>query len=89
MTTRLSQGALLDGNRLRQIAREIDVQALHDGKPVGNELQGNDVENALEGIDRLGDLNLLRLVVGLELLIAGVADDDRPATTGSDYAWKS
>jgi hypothetical protein len=30
--------SLLDSNRLGQVPREVDVEALHDGEPVGNEL---------------------------------------------------
>lgn len=75
---------LLDGNRLGQVARKVDVQALHHCKPVGDELQRDDVENTLQDIDGLRDLNRLGLR-GLELRVAGVADDDRLATTGNDY----
>ena len=75
--------SLLDGDGLGQVAGEVDVETLQDGQPVGNQLQGNDVKNTLETIDGLGDLDLGRLA-GLELLVALVADDDGPSTTGND-----
>ena len=74
---------LLDRHRLGQVTREVDIEALEHGKPVGNELQRDDVENTLQDVDRLGDLNLLRLVVR-ELLVSGVADDDGLAAAGND-----
>lgn len=76
---------LLNSDRLGQVAREIDVETLHDSQPVGDELQGNDVEDALEHVDGVGYLDLLSLG-GLELLVAWVADDDGLATT-SDDCW--
>ena len=74
---------LLDCHRLGQVAREVDVEALHHGEPVGDELQRDDVEDALQDVDRLGDLYALRLG-RLEFLVALVADDDRPASSGGD-----
>lgn len=73
----------LDSDRLGKVTREVYVEALENGKPVGNELQGNDVQNALEDINSLGDLNLLGLR-GLELLITTVADDNGLAATSND-----
>jgi hypothetical protein len=75
---------LLDGDRLGKVSREIDVETLQDSKPVGNELERDNVEKTLEDVDSLGNLNLLSLV-GLELVVVGVADNDRLATTSSDY----
>lgn len=75
---------LLDGDRLSQIAREIDIKALEDGEPVSDKLKRNDVEKTLETVDSLGDLNLLGLG-GLELLVSGVADDNGLTATGNDY----
>lgn len=76
--------ALLDGDRLGQVAREVHVEALEDSEPVGNQLQRDDVEEALEAVNRLGDLNLLG-VGGLELLVARVADDNGLAASRNDY----
>jgi hypothetical protein len=76
--------SLLDGDRLGQVAREIDVQALKNSEPVGNELERDDVEETLEGVDGLGDLDLLSLR-GLELLIVRVADDNGLAATSNDW----
>lgn len=75
---------LLDGNRLGQVAREVDVKAFHNSEPVGDQLQRNDVENTLKDVDGLRDLNLLGLA-GLELLIGRVADDDGLTATSDDY----
>jgi hypothetical protein len=61
--------ALLNGDRLGQVTGEVNVETLHDGQPVGDELQGDDIEDALEHVDGLGDLDLLGLG-GLELLVA-------------------
>lgn len=74
---------LLDSDRLGQVAREIDVEALENSQPVGDELQRDDVEKALEGIDGLGDLDLLG-VGGVELLVRRVADNDGLAATSDD-----
>src|SRR4051812_11212453 len=40
--------ALLDGDRLRQVARLIDVEAAQTGDPVGEQLEGNDGEQRLQ-----------------------------------------
>lgn len=74
---------LLDSHGLGQVTGEVNVETLHDSQPVGNQLQRDNVEETLQAVDGLGDLDLLGLV-GLELLVAGVADDDGLATTGSD-----
>ena len=38
---------LLDSDRLSQVAREVNVQALSNSEPVGNQLQRNDVQETL------------------------------------------
>lgn len=38
---------LLDRDGFRQVARKVNIQALSNGQPVCNELQRNDVEEAL------------------------------------------
>ena len=68
-----SKRPLLNGNRLSQVTREIDVQTLSNRKPVGHELQGNDVEKTLQTVDRLGDLDCLGLA-GFEFVVVGVAN---------------
>jgi len=78
---------LLNRHRLRKIAGEVHVKAFHNGEPVSNELQGNDIENTLQNIDRFGDLDL-QCLAGLELLVTWVADDDGFATT-SDHCGAS
>jgi hypothetical protein len=79
----LSENLLLDSNRLSKVTREVNVQALKDSQPVGNKLEGNDVENTLKAVDGLGDLNLLSLG-GLELLVIRVADDNGLAAASND-----
>lgn len=83
--TRLYRPAnpLLDGDRLGKVAREVDVETLEDGEPVGDQLEREDVQEALEDVDRLGDLDLESLA-GFELVIIGVADDNGLATTSND-----
>ena len=73
----------LYGDRLGQVPGEVDVQTLHDGQPVGNELERDDVEDTLETVNRLGYLNFQGLA-GLEFVIVDVADDDGLATTSSN-----
>lgn len=80
----LSTIPLLDSDRLGQVTREVDIQSFKNCKPVRNELQGNHVQQTLEAIDSLGNFDLLSLR-GLELVVSGVADDNRLATTGNDY----
>lgn len=75
--------SLLDGDRLGQVTREVNVETLENSEPVGNELERNDVEETLEDVNCLGDLDLLGLG-SLELLIVGVADDDGLTTTSNN-----
>ncbi|CAF3449092.1 unnamed protein product [Fusarium graminearum] len=75
--------SLLDGDRLGQVTREVNVETLENSEPVGNELERNDVEETLEDVNGLGDLDLLGLG-SLELLIVGVADDDGLTTTSNN-----
>ena len=75
---------LLDCDRFGQIAGEVDVEALLDREPVGDELQRDDVEQALQAVDGLGDLDALALLVG-ELVVVDVADDDGAAAAGNDF----
>lgn len=74
---------LLDSDRLGQVPGEIDVEALADREPVGHELQRNDVEETLEGINSLRDLDLLDLV-GREFWVVLVADDDGVTLASDD-----
>lgn len=67
-----------------QHTREVDVQVLRNRQPVGNELQGNNVQQALEHIDRLRDLNLLASLV-CESLIVLVANYNRTTAAGNNY----
>lgn len=78
-----SKAPLLDSDRLGQVTREVNVKVLHHGQPVGNQLQGDDVQDTLQDVDRLGDLNRLGLAV-VELLVIGVADDNGLAATGDN-----
>lgn len=85
-TSTISQNtvtSLLDSDRLGQVTREINVETLKNGKPVGNELERDNVEETLENVDRLGDLDLLGFR-RLELLIRGVADNDGLTTASNN-----
>ena len=66
---------LLDRHALGQVTRKVDVETLCNGEPVGHELERDDIEQALEDIDCLWDLDLVRLIGG-ELGVLLVADDD-------------
>lgn len=66
---------LLNSDGFRQVTREINIQTFSNGKPVGHELERDDVEETLKTIDRLWDLNLFRLA-SLEFVVVRVADDD-------------
>lgn len=79
--------SLLDSDRLGQVSREVNVETLKNGQPVGNQLQGNDVENALQAVNSLGDLDLESVRV-LELLVTRVADDDGLAASSNDCSDK-
>ena len=74
---------LLHRDGLGQVTREIDVQALSDCEPIGHQLERDDVQEALQAIDGLGDLDLLGLP-SLELLVVGIADNNRSASTSND-----
>lgn len=74
---------LLDSDRLGQVAREVDVQALSNGEPVGNQLQRNDVQETLQAVNGLWHLDPLCLG-WRELGIVLVADDNRSSLTGND-----
>ncbi|KAI6754186.1 hypothetical protein HG530_012700 [Fusarium avenaceum] len=82
-TSQTTVTSLLDSDRLGQVTREINVETLKNGEPVGNELKRDDVEETLKNVDGLGDLDLLGLG-RLELLIVGVADDDGLTTTSNN-----
>ncbi|KAI9172071.1 proteasome regulatory particle subunit Rpt4 [Paramyrothecium foliicola] len=74
---------LLDSHGLGQVSGEVHVKTLENSQPVGNQLQGNDVEDTLKAVDRLWDFDLLSLG-GLELLVTGVADDNGLAAASND-----
>lgn len=74
---------LLHSNTLSQISWEVDIQSLGDGKPIGHELERNDIQETLKTIDSLGNFDLFRLTL-LELLVIGIADDNRLAGTCDD-----
>ena len=74
---------LLHRHRLGEVARKVDIEAFHNGQPVRNQLQRDDVEDALQDVDRLGHLNLLGLA-RRKLLVTIVADDNGLPATGND-----
>lgn len=74
---------LLDSHRLGQVPREIHIETFANSKPISDKLQRNDVEKTLQTINSFWYLDLLRLRAW-EFWVIGIADDDRPATTGDD-----
>ena len=50
---------LLDCHRLGQVTGEVDIESFLDSKPVGDELEWNNVKQTLENVDGLWDLDLL------------------------------
>jgi hypothetical protein len=74
---------LLDSNRLGQVAREVDVQALSNSEPVCDQLQRNDVQETLQAVDSLWHLNSLGLG-WWEFGIVLIADDNGSSFTGND-----
>ena len=76
--------SLLNSDTLGQVTREIDVETLGDGHPVGQELERDDIEKTLETVDGAGDFDSFDLV-GWELGLTLVADDDWTASTCDDY----
>lgn len=76
--------ALLDSDRLGQVTREIHIKALEHGKPICNQLQGNDIEQTLQTVNRLGNFNLLRLGC-LKFGVGRIAKHNGLATTSNDY----
>lgn len=82
--TAKKQTRLLHSHTLCQVSWEVNVEVFCDGEPVGDELQRNDVEDALQAVDRLGDLDLFAVLV-LKLFVALVANDNRAASTCNDY----
>lgn len=74
---------LLDCDRLRQVAREVDVDAFGNSKPIRNKLQRNDVEKTLQTINSPRYLNTLSFG-RWELWIIRVADNDGTAFAGNN-----
>jgi hypothetical protein len=75
---------LLNSDRLRKIAREVDIQAFRNREPVRHQLQGNDVEETLKNVGSLRDFDTLGLV-GRELVFSRVADDNRSPRSCDNY----
>jgi hypothetical protein len=73
-----SDFGLLNSDRLGKIAWEVNVKPLGDGKPIRHQLERNDIEKALQGIDCAGHLDALRLGGG-KFIIAHGADDNGPS----------
>lgn len=84
MLPAMGRNRLLHSDRLREIAREINIEPFTDSEPVGNQLQWDDIEKTLEAIHSLGDLDLFCLGGG-KLGVIVVADNDRTTTSGNDY----
>ena len=66
---------LLNGNGLSQISGTVDVEAFLQGDMVRQQLQRDDVEDALQTVDGARDLNAGASRVGLHgLLVAFLAE---------------
>lgn len=76
--------SLFHSDRLCQISWEVNVNACCTCQMVWNKLQGNDVQETLQTIDRFWDLNLLSQT-SLEFFVVGIADNDWFTWTGNDY----
>lgn len=74
---------LLDRDGFGQIAGEINVQSFSNRQPICDQLEGNDVEKALQSVHRLWYLDALRLV-WRELGVILVANDNRSTTASND-----
>ncbi len=74
---------LLHGDRLGQISREINIQALGNCEPVCHQLERNNVQKTLQAVNGLGYLDFLGLA-SLELFIARIADNNRSASTSNN-----
>ena len=84
MLPAMSRNRLLHSDRLREVAREINIKTFTDGEPVSNQLQWDNVEKTLEAINSLGDLDLFCLG-GRKLGVIVIADNDWTTTSGNDY----
>jgi hypothetical protein len=77
------QTDLLDRDRFGQVTREVDIQSFSNRKPVGNQLQRDDVQQALKEVHSLGHFDALGFG-GWEFRVVLVADDNRSTSTGDD-----
>lgn len=74
---------LLNSHRLGKIPREVNVETLRDRKPVGHELQGNDIQQTLQDVGSVWDLDTLGLGCR-EFTLASVTDDDGSTRTSNN-----
>lgn len=75
--------SLLHRDTLGQIPGEVHIQPLAHRQPVRHQLQRDHVQQALQHVDGVRHFNAVRLL-GRELLVARVADDDGPAAARDD-----
>lgn len=75
---------LLDRHRLSQVTREVYVKTLGNRKPVGDELQRDNIEETLQTVHCLGNLDPLSLG-RWEFFVVRVANDNRAATARNHY----
>jgi hypothetical protein len=75
--------SLLDSDRLSQVAGEIDVHTLGNCKPVGHELERDNVKETLQTIDSLRNLDLFGLA-SCKFLVVWIADNNGPTATSND-----
>ena len=74
---------LLHSDRFRQISREIHIETLSDGEPVGDELEGDDIKQPLETVHCSRDLDLFGLLRG-KLGVVGIANNNWTTITSDD-----
>jgi hypothetical protein len=73
-----------------QVSWEIDVETVHHGEMVAQELEGNDVKDALEAVDSGRDEDGLVAAAGVLVCaatdgrIVAIADNDGSALTSGD-----
>lgn len=75
-------GPLLGRDGLGEVAREVDVDAVHDREVVREQLERDDVDETLKTVDRPRDSD--KSIVGRERVVVVVADNDRLTLAGLD-----
>ena len=74
---------LLYSDRLGQVPGEIDIETFTNGKPIRDELQRNNIEEALQTVHCLRNLDFLCLL-GRKFGVVRIADDNWTTATRDD-----